>query len=114
MYDQHLLERSHKIGRPETGIIYSDVNSSQEKYIRRIVKHFSTRFDEGAKWSGAGIIEDVVFRNSETSKFIQLADILACSVGKMLHGRKRTDVITIPARISEKLRHKILKPVHSL
>ncbi|MCP4369394.1 MAG: DUF3800 domain-containing protein [Deltaproteobacteria bacterium] len=114
MYDQHLLEKSHKIGRPETGLIYSDVNPGQEKYIRRIVKHFSTRFDKGAEWSGAGIIEDVVFRNSETSKFIQLADILACSVSKMLHGRKRTDVITIPMRISEKLQDKIYKPSHSL
>ena len=40
---------------------FSLAGISIEKHIRTTIKHFSTRFNQGVEFLGAGIIEDVVF-----------------------------------------------------
>ena len=110
MYNNYLLYESKHGNKQQTALIYSDVNSSQEKYIRKVVKTFSTRFDKQSELSGAGIVEDVVFRNSKSSYFIQLADILAFSINRMTMGKGKKDRFEIRPEIIEKLKEKINEP----
>jgi hypothetical protein len=109
MYDNYLLYKSKQHGKPQTGLIYSD-NSGQQKYIRKIVKSFSTRFDNQSELPGAGIVEDVIFRDSKSSYFIQLSDILAFSINKIAIGKRKNDEFEIEPEIKKKLIEKINEP----
>lgn len=113
LYETHLLRKAERRGMPETGMIYSDVNSSQEKYIREVVRDFTIREPHSAL-VGTGIVEDPVFRDSKRSPFIQLADILAFTVNRLFTGKRASDVIGISPQIRAKLRDKIQKPLCSL
>lgn len=114
MYNEHLLEKSRYTGNVETGIVYSDMNHSQGKYIRRIVKQYSESFTPDTPFSGSGIIEDVVFRDSATSKFIQLSDILVYSVRKVMTGQQAGDFIVISDEVRSQLTAKVRKAAGSL
>lgn len=65
------------------------------------------RFDLQSEFPGAGIVEDVVFRDSHSSYFIQLADILAFTVSRLVSGRRDNDVFGIKPEIASKLKAKI-------
>lgn len=110
MYDNYLLHKSEYSSQQQTALIYSDVNSSQEKYIRKVVRTFSARFDKQSELSGAGIVEDVIFRNSKSSYFIQMADILAFSVNRMTMGSGKKDRFEIRPEMMGKLEKKINEP----
>lgn len=113
MYNEYLLEKSRHTGKMETGIVYSDINHSQGKYIRRIVKQYSESFNPETEFSAAGIIEDVVFRDSATSKFIQLSDILVYSVRKMITGQQSGDFIIMSNEVRTLLTTKVKKAAGS-
>ncbi len=107
MYEQYLIKKAHISGYAQTALIYSDITSSQEKYIRRAIREFSIKFSHHSEYSGTGIVEDVVFRDSASSYFIQLADILAFSMNRILMKRGKEDVITIKPEIANQLKKKI-------
>ncbi|MFH0774888.1 MAG: DUF3800 domain-containing protein [bacterium] len=74
MYEEYLIEKSVATKNPHTGLIYFDLN--QEKYVRKIVRQFARKFNQQSTYPSAGIIEDVIFRDSKVSYFIQIADIV--------------------------------------
>lgn len=56
----------------------------------------------------AGIsFEDVVFRDSKASYFIQMADILAFSINRIITGRGKQDDFAINPLVIKKLKSKI-------
>jgi len=107
MYEHFLIEKANRCECAQTALIYSDVTSSQEKYIRRATKKFSIRFSHHSKYPGTGIVEDVIFRDSMSSYFIQFADILAFSMNRIMMTTKKEDVITVKPEIVNKLKKKI-------
>lgn len=92
-YERYLLEKAQRTAQPQNAIIYFDSNPGQEKHIRRIVREFARRFDQQGSFPNAGIVEDVVFRDSKTSYLIQLADILAFSMYRISSRRSAEDSI---------------------
>lgn len=106
-YEKHLLDKSSESKHPQNGLIYYDRNPSQEKYIRQMIRERFRRFDLQSEFPGAGIVEDVVFRDSHSSYFIQLADILAFTVSRLVSGRGDNDVFGIKPEIASKLKAKI-------
>jgi hypothetical protein len=110
MYNNYLLYKSEKSEKNETGIIYCDTNHGQAKYIREIVKSFSLKFDKSSKLSGAGIVEDVIFLDSKSSYFIQLSDILATTIKKIVTGKLDGDKFEIKPEAVKKIKDKINKP----
>jgi hypothetical protein len=97
-YEAFLLAKADKTGHPENGIVYYDCNPGHEKYVRRVVRDLARKFDQTVRFPNAGIVEDVVFRDSTASYFIQLADMLAYSVYQF---SSRT--FTVPNNIAERL-----------
>lgn len=112
MYEGYLLFQSNRYNHPLTGMIYCDTSHSQQKYIRKVVRRFSSRINEQSPISGAGIVEDVIFRDSKISKFIQLSDILAFSISRILTGRGKNDEFEISPNLREKLLSKVNEPHH--
>ncbi len=106
-YEEYLLEKSRVSDRPQTGLVYFDENPSQQKYIKLIFKKFSMRFNQEWKLPGSGIIENIIFRDSKTSFFIQLADILAYSLNRLVSRRAGQGILEITPQIETKLRDKI-------
>jgi Protein of unknown function (DUF3800) len=106
-YETYLLEKTGKTQRPQTALIYFDFNPSQEKHVRQIVREFSRKFDRQARFPSAGIVEDVIFRDSKASYFIQLADILAFSISRIVTGKGEHDVFSITSINQERLKAKI-------
>lgn len=106
--EDRLLDRTERAGQPENAIVYYDANPGHEKYIRRVVREFSRKYDEKARFPGAGIVEDVILRDSKTSFLIQLADVLAYSVFQMsVHSGSKQRILT--DAIVERIRRKIGK-----
>ncbi len=106
MYEQYLIEKSIAIKHPQTGLIYYDLN--QEKHVRKIVRQFARKFDQQSTCPSAGIIEDVIFRASKASYFVQLADIVAFSINRIIK-RGMHDVFIIEPIMAEKIESKIYK-----
>lgn len=104
MYEEYLIEKSVATKNPHTGLIYFDLN--QEKYVRKIVRQFARKFNQQSTYPSAGIIEDVIFRDSKVSYFIQIADIVAFSINRIVK-RRTHDVFIIEPMIAEKLKSKI-------
>jgi hypothetical protein len=100
-YEAFLLTKSDTTGQPENGIVYYDCNPGHEKYVRRVVRDIARKFDQTACFPQAGIVEDVVFRDSQASYFIQLADVLAYSVYQ-----SSLQTFTVPERLREKIERK--------
>lgn len=107
MYEAYLLEKTIKTQCPQTALIYFDFNPGQEKHVRQMVREFSRKFDHQTRFPSAGIVEDVVFRDSKASYFIQLADILAFSISRIVTGKGEHDVFTINSINQERLKAKI-------
>ena len=105
-YEEHVKRKSIKKGYPHTTLIYVD-HPGYEKHIRQKVREYSRTFPDDAKFPGEGIVEDCIFRDSQTSHFIQLADILAFSINRLVTGKGNRDVITIKRSIIEKLKSKL-------
>lgn len=82
-YEKFLLQETQRTGQPLNAIIYFDSSPGQEKYVREIVREFARKIGTEASFPNAGIVEDIVFRDSKTSYFIQLADVLAFSAYHM-------------------------------
>lgn len=94
-YERYLLEQTRLIGHSQNALLYFDSNPSQEKYIRRITRDFARRFDQQDSFPNAGIVEDIIFRDSKTSYLIQLADILAFSMHRItLRGDMDEPILT--------------------
>ena len=108
-FDHFLCENSTRTKSVQNGIIYFDYNPGQEKYVRKIIREFSRKYDQELDFAEAGIIEDVVFRDSKTSYFIQLADILAFSANRIISGKGKHDVIEIREEIKLQLMEKAKK-----
>jgi hypothetical protein len=106
VYEEFLIRSSIETQSPQTGLIYFD-DPGGGKYVRRIVRECSRKWDRQSKFPAAGIIGDVVFGDSRISHFIQLADILAFSICRLATGRGKYDVITIKREIVDKLRAKL-------
>jgi hypothetical protein len=110
-YETYLLEKTSKTQSPQTALIYFDFNPGQEKHVRQMVREFSRKFDHQARSPSAGIVEDIIFRDSKTSYFIQLADILAFSINRIVTGKSERDVFEINSinleRLTEKIKWKI-------
>jgi hypothetical protein len=83
-YETYLLEKTSKTQCPQTALIYFDFNPSQEKHVRQIVREYSRKFDRQTRFPSAGIVEGVIFRDSTASYFIQLADMLAFSINRIV------------------------------
>ncbi|MCD4782377.1 MAG: DUF3800 domain-containing protein [Candidatus Eremiobacteraeota bacterium] len=105
--DEYLLKKSRKSKKFQNGMIFFDYNPSQEKYIRKIIREFSRRYDKQVKFPSSGIIEDVVFIKSETSYFIQLSDILAFSMNRIIYGKREKDILTIEPSLARRLMDKL-------
>jgi Protein of unknown function (DUF3800) len=107
IYENYLVDKSRANKHPQNGIIYFDRNPAQDKHIRKIIRERFRRFDTRSEFPAAGIVEDVVLCDSHSSYFIQLADILAFTVSRLLTGRGNNDVFSIKPEIATKLRAKI-------
>lgn len=104
--EDRLFKITKETGYPENAIVYYDANPGHEKYVRRAVRDLARKYDEKAPFPGAGVIEDVVLRDSKTSYLIQLADVLAYSVFQLsLQTRSRQRIVTDAT--AERLRRKI-------
>ncbi len=105
MFEEYLIRKSETTKQPQNGLIYFD--SNQEKFVRKIIRQFSRKFDQQVPFPGTGIIEDVVFRDSKVSYFIQMADILAFSINRIITGRGKQDDFAINPSVITKLKSKI-------
>lgn len=103
-YEEYLFDKSRKNEHPENGLVYFDRNPGQEKYIRKIVREY---FHKEPKFPGAGIVEDPVFVDSHSSYFIQLSDILAFTISRLVCGKGNKDIFAIDSEIASKLQTKI-------
>lgn len=107
-YDQFLYDEARRTGQAKTAMIFSDNNSSQEKHIRAAIRNFSRKHDlSGSPFSGTGVIEDIIFRDSKASPMIQMADVLAFSLGRLFSSKKSHDVFSIPESVKDKLLNKL-------
>jgi len=106
-YEAYLFLKSKRTGRPQTALLYGDSNPGQEKYIRKIVREFARKFNETSEFPQAGIVEDIIFRDSMTAPFLQLADVLAFSLNRIVTGGKGDDVFQMSLEIRERLKIKI-------
>ncbi len=106
-YESYLINKSRHLKYPQNGLIYFDDNPSQKKYIREIIRERSRKYDLESEFPEAGIVEDVIFRDSQESYFIQLADILAFTVSRIVCGRGKSDVFAIKPKIADRLRTKL-------
>ncbi|VFM95215.1 MAG: hypothetical protein BECKG1743D_GA0114223_1004111 [Candidatus Kentron sp. G] len=95
-----LVKKAERTGYPWNAIVYFDANPAHEKHVRKTVREFARKY--GTLFPGAGIIEDVILRDSKTSHLIQLADVLAYSVFQMT---LKTPII--PDDLLARLRRKI-------
>lgn len=107
IYENYLHDKSRATKQPQNGLVYFDRNPSQEKYIKQMVRERSRKFDIQSEYPEGGIVEDVVFRDSHSSYFIQLADILAFTVSRLITGRGNNDVFDIEPEIVSRLKAKI-------
>lgn len=107
MYDAYLRKKSDKDNSPQTGLVYFDDNPSQRKYIKLVFKKFVRKYNQELPFPGAGIIEDIVFRDSHSSYFIQLADILAFSLNRIVSGRRGEGTLEISIKIRDLLMGKL-------
>lgn len=107
IYENYLHDKSRATKQPQNGLIYFDRNPSQEKYIKQMVRERFRKFDIQSEYPEGGIVEDVVFRDSHSSYFIQLADILAFTVSRLITGRGNNDVFPIKPEIISRLKAKI-------
>jgi hypothetical protein len=96
-------------GHPQSGIIVFD--SNQESHVTQLVREFTRKFDDQSDFPGAGLIEDVIFQNSQKSRFIQLADFLASIALRLLKGKRSKDGFEIPPDLIDKVRTKIGGPI---
>jgi len=104
-FENHLITKSVKTGYSQTGIVYFD--SNQHKYLRKLLRQFSRKFDQQSKFPSCGIIEDIVFRDSKNSYFIQFADILAFSFNRIITGKGKQDVFQLNPSIKNRLKEKL-------
>jgi hypothetical protein len=104
--EDRLLEISERAGYPENAIVYYDANPGHEKYVRRVVRDYAKKYDEKAHFPSAGIVEDVILRDSKTSYPIQLADVLAYSVFQ-ISPQTRSRHPTVTDATAERLQRKI-------
>ena len=114
-YERYLLEKTRLIGHPQNALLYFDSNPSQEKYIRRLTRDFARRFDQQGSFPNAGIVEDIIFRDSKTSYLIQLADILAFSnriiwQNKRSISKPRFPAFTTRFGLSQRWKHGVAGP----
>lgn len=103
-YEDELFKKSTRIGYPQNAMIFYDRN--QEKHIRSLVRKFTKKFNEQSDFPGAGLIEDVIFYDSKSSLFIQLADFTASVSLRLVKGKSEKDAIDIPAELGFKFRAK--------
>jgi hypothetical protein len=104
-YEQYLLKKSHKLNHPQNAIVFYDRN--QQKHVRSLIREFTRKFDEQIEFPGAGLIEDVIFYDSKTSLFIQLADFIASISLRLLKGRRPKDEFEISPEHIGRLKAKI-------
>ncbi len=104
-YEEHLLDKSRQNEQPENRLVYVDSsNSKQEGHIRKIVREY---FHKEPKFPGAGIVEYPVFLDSHSSYFIQLSDILAFTISRLVCGKGNKDIFAIDPEIAARLKTKI-------
>ncbi len=103
MYDNFLYKKSTQKARPQNAVLYSDNKPGQEKYIRAATRKFSRKFDTTKPYPETGIVEDIVFRDSTSSPFLQLADITAFSINRLIINRQPNDIFSISKDIQHKL-----------
>jgi len=108
-YEEYLLRESKDLNVPQNAMVYYDFNPAQEKTSRKILREFSRKFDPQALFPSAGIIDDIVFRDSKTSYFLQLADVLAFSVNRIFFGKEKKDVFEVNPGTANKLKQKLGK-----
>jgi hypothetical protein len=113
MYDEFLYKKSLDRKTSQTAIVYSDNNPGQERLIRSTIREFARRYDTQSLFPEAGIIEDVVFKDSKSSPLIQLADVLAFSLTKLEVGKSASDVIEVPSTIKNRLVEKLGSHLHA-
>jgi len=104
-YEKILVEKSRKTDHLQTGMIFYDKN--QEKHVRNLVREFTRRFDPQSEFPAAGLIEDVLFYNSKTSLFIQLADFLASVSLRIARGPSEKDTFKMTEEMINTFRSKM-------
>ena len=83
-------------------MIFYDRN--QEKHVRALVRKFTRKFNEQTGFPGSGLIEDVIFYDSKSSIFIQLADFTASVSLRLVKGKSEKDTIEVPSDLALKFR----------
>lgn len=106
-YEKHIIDKSVLAGRPQTGIVYWDLDPGVEKIVRKMVRERARKLDRQALYPSAGIVDDLVCRDSHMSSFIQLADILASSIIRIVKGQSQNDAFKIDPEIAAKLKDKV-------
>lgn len=106
-YNQYLIDLAETSGQPQNGIIHFDRDPGQEKIVRQLVREFARVINQESSHPGAGIIEDPVFRDSKESFIIQMADILAYSVYRLVCGPSNYDVIGISEESGVRLKQRL-------
>jgi hypothetical protein len=106
-YNQYLVGLAETSDQSQNGIVYFDHDPGQEKTVRKIVREFARALDRQSSHPGGGIIEDPILRDSKESFIIQIADILAYSVCRLVSGPNNHDVIRISGESGRKLKQKL-------
>ncbi len=107
VYEKYLIKKSIRNECSQTALIYCDKTPCKEKYIRNTVNLFSRKFDKQSKYISTGIVEDIIFRDSKMVYFIQLADIIAYSINRILKKESESGIFSIEVEIIEKLKDRI-------
>lgn len=68
-YEEYLIQKTKRTSRPANAILYFDSNPGQEKLVRGIVREFAEKTGTEERLAAAGLVEDVIFRDSKTSYF---------------------------------------------
>lgn len=103
-YEKELFKKSKRTGYPQNAMIFYDRN--QEKHLRSLIRKFTRKFNEQSSFPGTGFIEDVIFYDSKSSLFIQLADFIASVSLRFVKGKSKKDAIEIPTHLRDKFRFK--------
>jgi hypothetical protein len=106
-YDQYLVDLAESSDQPQNGIVYFDRDPGQEKTVRKVVREFARAISKDSSHPSAGIIEDPILRDSKESFIIQMADILAYSVYRLVSGPNNYDVIKIGEESSVRLKQRL-------
>jgi len=113
--DDFLRQLAKETRTARTAVFFLDECPGREKHVRTGLRQYARRLDPTAPFPGTGIIEDPVFLNSKMSLFLQLADILAYSLGRMYRlqfvgSSGRRGVLECRPQLLSKLGPRLIRP----